>query len=244
MFIVLDLLLVAVFVFIVVFFSKNGLTHSLHKLGKVFLSVFCTFVLGPWASAKLEALFFRAPITNGVYNSLSALVEKNANGYNLAQIFEKLPEGFVNFLHSFGADLETLEAEFGSHTSASDEILHGMAERIADPCIGVLSSIIGHIVCFLVPLLVMLWLEKRLENREKHKFLRVVDHITGGLAGLILGYGAAVGLAVLTNTVFQVVLAFDSSSGIMSIYNDSYVCRFLNEFDTINFMKTLIGYFA
>lgn len=244
MFIVFDLLLVAVFVFIIVFFSKNGMAHSLHKLGKTFLSAFCTIVLGPWAAAKLETLFIRSAITNGAYNSLSALVEKNANGYDLAQIFEKLPDGFVNFLHSFGADLESLEAQYGSYTGASDEILHGMAEKVADPCVSVLSSLIGHLVCFFVPFLVMLWLDIKLKNREKHKFLRVIDHISGGIIGLALGYGAVVGLSVLCYTMFQVIVAFNSASGVMNIYNSSYIMKFLNEFDTVNFLTTVIGYFS
>lgn len=237
-----DILLVVIFIGILAFFSKYGLVKALMKIGKSFLSFFCAMVLGPWVAGRLEVWFMRRLITDGVHTSLVSFVEQNANGYNLAEVFEHLPEGFVKFLNGLGASLDVLEAEYGSYTEAGEEILREMAERIADPCIGVASGVIGYLVCFFVPLLVMWWLGMETRKNTSHPIFRFFDHVGGFLVGLVLAYSAVLLLSVFAHTVFQIVLAFDSSSTIMEIYQESYIFKFLKEFDTLGALQKLLSY--
>ena len=238
--IVIDILLILCFVGVLVFFTKYGLESAIHKIGKAWLSLAITFIISPWITGLLEDVFFNGFITNAVYSSLTDLVAHNANGYNLQEVFEHLPEGFVSFLDNLGASLTALEAEFGSYTTASDEILHAMAERIAQPCVSVISTTIALVLGFLLPFLFFRWMA--LVIKDNHvPFFRVCDHIGGFCVGLVGGYFLAFGLALLTKTAFQVVIAFDASKDLMAIYRDSFVFRFLGEFDVFAAGKQLFS---
>ena len=215
--IVIDLLLVAIFLFILVFFTKYGLDRALFKIGKAWLALACALFIGPIITSFLENVFITDFVTNAVHSSLTDLIAHNANGYNLTELFSSMPANFVNFLDGLGASLTALEAEFGSYTEASDAIIRTMAERIAAPCIAAISTILGLIIGFLIPWLFMKWISHELKKDEKHSFFRFFDYVGGFFVGLVLGYAAVLGLSILTRTTFQVIVAFDSSVQVMPI---------------------------
>ncbi|MBE5743912.1 MAG: hypothetical protein E7358_04275 [Clostridiales bacterium] len=231
--IAVDIILIVIFLVIVIFFTKYGLDRALYKIGKAWLAVACAFFFGPMITNFLEDLFITNMVTNAVHVSLKELITHNANGYNLAELFASMPANFVNFLDGLGASLTALEAEFGTYTEANDTIIRIMAERIATPCISGISTILGHVVGFVIPWLFMKWIAYELKKDEKHKFFRFFDYVGGFLVGVAVGYAAVMGLSILTSTIFQVVVAFDSSVQVMAIYDSSYVFKFLAEFDTI-----------
>ncbi len=231
--IIIDIILIVICLLFVIFFTKYGLDRALYKIGKAWLALACAFIFGPLITNFLEDLFITNLVTDAVHGSIKELITHNANGYNLAELFASMPENFVNLLDSLGASLSALEAEFGSYTEASDTIIRTMAERIAAPCISGISSILGHVIGFVIPWLFMKWIAYELKKDEKHKFFRVCDHIGGFFVGIAVGYVVVVVLSVLTSTIFQVVIAFDSSIQLMAIYEQSFVFKFLSEFDTI-----------
>ena len=224
--ILVDILIILVFVGVLVFFTKYGLDRALLKIGKAWLSFACALVIGPKITQLLERLFIRDAITGAVHNSLVGFIEDNPNGYNLAELFDNLPDGFVSFLDGLGASLSALEAEFGSYADASDAIVNEMATRIATPCIDVLSSIIGIILGFIIPWIFMRWIAFEIE-KDRLPFFRFFDHVGGFLVGIGAGYALVLGLCLLTRTAFQIAVAYDSSFNVMEIYNGSYVFKFI-----------------
>ena len=237
--IAIDILLVIVFLVVMIFFTKYGLDRALLKIGNAWLSLACALIIGPKLTALFEDLFIREAITNAVHASLTQIIENNANGYNLAELFANLPEGFVNFLDGLGASLTALEAEFGSCTEASAEIIRAMSERIAAPCINVTSGIIGNFIGFIVPLIFFRWLDLEIK-KDRHAFFRFFDHVGGFIVGIAAGYALILGLSLLLRTGFQVAVAFDSSINVMDIYENSFIFKFLNEFDTFGAIQRLL----
>lgn len=237
--IAIDVVIVLIFGLVVFFFTKNGFDRAVLKLGKAWLSLAITLLVGPLLTAWLEDLFLRDWITNGVYASLLDIIENNPNGYNIAELFENLPVGFVKLLDGLGASLSALEAEFGSYTEASEQIVRAMAERISDPCVSVVSTLVGHIVGFVVPWLFFKWLDWELKKDSSHVIFRVFDHAGGFIAGVAGGYCLVMGMALLVRTLFQVLTAFDAGMDLMAIYNGSFVFKFLGEFDAFGAILNL-----
>lgn len=233
-----DALIVAIFLCVVIFFTKYGLDRAILKIGNAWLSFACALFIGPFITNYLETLFISDLITDAVHNSLVGIIENNANGYNLAELFANLPDNFVSFLDGLGVSLPALEAEFGSYTEASSEIIRAMAERIAEPCVGVVTSLIGSFLGFIIPWIFFRWLDFEIK-KDRISFFRFFDHVGGFVVGAGAGYALALGIALLTRTAFQVIVAFDSSVGVMNIYNNSYVFRFLGEFDTFGAIRRL-----
>lgn len=237
----IDVLLIATFLAFVITFLKNGFARTIYKIGKTWLSVVCSMMLGPWVSKLLQDLFLRRVITNGIYSALDNLVQNNANDYNLQQLFENLPESFTTLIGNYGVSFEALEHEFGSATQATPAILQTIAERLATPCIDITSSIIGHAVGFIVPLLFFGWLNLKIK-RTRNTFFRVIDRISGLFAGVAVGYVAVVAISVALQTIFQIIVAFDMNNPVVIVYERSWVFRFFSNFDTIAaFKKVLQG---
>lgn len=238
--ILVDVLLVLVFGAFLFFFTKYGLDKALYMIGNAWLALAVSLIIGPMITSFLEDLFIRSMVTEAVHGSLVDLIAHNANGYNLAELFANLPANFVTFLDGLGASLTTLEAEFGSYTVASDEIIRVMAERIAAPCIGAISSVLGLVIGFLIPWLFMKWIAFELRKDEKHSFFRFFDHVGGFIVGACIGYAVVLGASILMRTIFQVVVAFDASVNIMPVYENSFVFKFLSEFDTFGALEKLL----
>jgi hypothetical protein len=238
--IIMDAVYSILFIGVVLFFTKYGFDRAIEKIGKAWLSLILTLIIGPWITKLLERVFIRKAITNAVYNSLIDLVEHNANGYNIAELFAKLPENFVNYLDSLGASLSALEAEFGEYTQASDVIIRTMAERIANPCIELVSTVIGLVIGFVVPYLFFKWLKHEIAKDNKFGFFRFTDKVFGFFVGVAGGYLLVMVLALVAKTFFQVLIAFDAGLNFMPIYEKSYVFRFLGEFDVFGAGRHLL----
>jgi hypothetical protein len=237
--ILIDLLLVGIFVGFVVLFWKYGFARAVYKIGKTWLSAACSLLIGPWLTQFLQNLFLRAWITNAVHSTVSGLVQNNANNYTIAELFAHLPEGFVKILGNYQLSPEALEREFGSLSYTSDELLLAISERLADPCISMVSSMIGHIVGFAVPLFFFMWLNGKI-RRSRKPFFRYVDKISGVFVGICLGYCAVAVAAVFLQSVFQIILAFDAHNIVADIYEKSFLFEFMSQFDTLNAIRMII----
>ncbi len=233
---VIDVLLVLAFIAVVFFFAYFGLAKALSKISSVWLSLIVALVIGPIFTGWFETLFLNGAIKEGVHSALIMYVEGNANGYNLAEMFENIPQGLQEFLHALGADLTTLEAEFGSYSQASEEIVLAMSERIAMPIISIISGLIGMILGLIIPWLVMFILGRWVERSDKSKFIGFIDHVGGLALGVAVGYLAVFLIALLIRTCFRLVVVFDAGIDIMSIYYSSHVFQYLCELDILGFL--------
>ena len=238
--IVVDFSLILVFAAVVFFFARKGLDSAVERLGKIWLDIAFALIVAPILMNLFEVLFFRDLMTDAVHATLVDLISHNANGYNLAELFDSLPANFVNLLDGLGASLSALEAEFGSYTEASDAIIREMAARIAEPCVRAVSSILSFGLGILVPKLFRAWIHHELKKDSNRPFFKFLDRVDGLLVGVALGYLAVLGLSIVTRTVFQVIVAFDSSVQVMPIYENSYVFKFIAEFDTFGAIADLI----
>lgn len=234
----IDVVLVLTLVGFIVSFTKNGFAGSIIKIGKTWISLFFSAVLNPLVSARIHEWILYRPITKGINNTLTNLVENNPNHYNLGEVFDKLPEGFLNFLKNYNISLADLEAEYGSATEASESILAEISRKIALPFSETLSSIIAYIVCFVASFFFFAWLRKKIKQRRS-PFFRVLDSIMGFLIGVALGCCAMFALSAVIFTVFQVIIVFDANSPVTAIYQNSYVFKFVNQFDILGFIKNL-----
>ena len=234
----IDIVLLATFVTFVVIFTRNGFVGTISKIGRTWISLFFSAILNPFVSGRIHEWFLLKPITRGVNNTLTELVSNNPNGYSLSELFENLPEGFIKFLKHYGISLAELEAEYGSDTEAVGDILGEIAEKISIPFSEMLSSILAYILCFVASLLFFAWLNMKIKQRRS-PFFRFLDGVSGLVIGATIGYCAVFGISVVVYTIFQVIVAFNANSAVTAIYENSYIFKFVNEFDILGIIRNL-----
>lgn len=236
----IDVALIITFVLFVISFTKNGFAGTIIRIGKTWISLFFSSVLNPLVSGMINDWFLFRPVQSGINNTLVALIENNPNKYNLSQLFDKLPAGFLGLLRHFGISLSELEAEYGSATEASEQILGDIATKIATPCAKAISGILAYIVCFIASLLFFVWLNRKIKQRRT-PFFRFIDGIMGFVIGTAVGACAVFGIVTVIYTVFQIIIVFDASSSVTAVYEGSYVFKYVNELDAIGMLKNLFS---
>ncbi len=238
--ILIDLILVAIFLTLLVVFTKNGFAKTVHQIGKVWLSLFCSIGLGPLISKPIHAWFLGSAFTGGIKNTLTTLVETNPNGYSLSELFRNLPTGLVRFLESYQISLPELEAEYGSASVVNEGLLQALAERIADPCASAVSALLGHVLGLIIPVVFFWWINRQIRKRRT-RFFFYLDHIIGFVIGAVSGYCAVLGISLFLHTAFQSIVAFDVNSTVTLIYENSYIFKFVSEF---NLWGAIVGFFT
>ena len=237
--IVIDVALVLTFILFILSFTRNGFAGTIIRMGKGWISLFFSIVLNPLVSGGLHTLIICPAITKGVKNSLVSLLDAAPSEYSLGQLFERFPGGFVRVLNNFNISLTELAAEYGTSTEASEEIINDIAGKVAVPCSKAISSILAYIICFVASLIFFAWLRKKIQQRRNH-FFRIVDGIMGAVVGTAIGFCVVFGVSTLVYTMFQLIIAFDASSSVISIHEQSYVFRFLTSIDVAAAVKNLI----
>ncbi len=231
--ILIDILLVCVVIVFTVWFSREGFAMIVHKMGKTWMSLLTSLFLGPFVAKSMKSLFLLDALTRGINNTLNTLVANSTNGYNLEQLFSKFPRGLIVLLEYYNISLPELMSIYGSTTEASEEIIYVISQRIATPASEMIANLFGHIACFIVAQVFVIWISIQIRKRRV-RFLRYVDHINGFLMGVICGACVALGLSVLTHAIFQIVVAFNAESTLLQIYDDSYIFKFLCEFNILS----------
>jgi hypothetical protein len=240
--ITIDVLLVLVFLFFIIFWAKSGIVARLTDFSKKWLELLCSILLGPFLAGLLANLFLSEWINTGVFNSIQAVVENNANGYTLVELFEHLPEAVQSFFLHMGVDMEVLISKYGATAEVDSAIIADMSGTVSAVIVSVVSTIVGMIVCYWVPKLGFMLAQKLIKDRNAQgKFGRTMDHVLGGVVGVVVSYLIVSLLAIGLFLAFQVVLAVDLNAGTMDVYNATYVFKFLREFDLVAALKDLVG---
>ena len=91
-----------------------------------------------------------------------------------------------------------------------------------------------------IPRLIFKWLKYEIKKDNSHPFFKKMDRVGGFFVGVIGGYLLAMALALFTKMVFQTIVAFDSAKNLRPIYRNSFLFRFLGEFDIFGAGKRLI----
>ena len=238
--IAIDILLVAVLAVFSVLFTRSGFARTVYRIGKTWLSVFMSLVIGPAVSKLINAIFMSDSITNGICKTLEKTLEKSTTGNNIKALFENLPDGFVSFLEWFKISLPELEVTYGSATEPSHEMLMEISRCLAAPLASFATNIFGYIVSFLITFFFFKWINFQIRKR-RIPLLRYIDHIFGFIVGTSIGIAAIIGISIVTHTIFQVVVAFNGQSEILTIYEKSYIFKFLAELDVVGIFKQLFS---
>jgi hypothetical protein len=117
-------------------------------------------------------------------------------------------EELLSLLQRFGIDAEATTQ--GAISSASEPLIAGAAEAISDTVTDALSGLLIFLAVFLVIFLLLRSLELGLNTVDRLPVIHTLNHLSGGLIGLISGaFLLTVGMAVLvqadvvTDSTFQ-----------------------------------------
>ena len=235
-----DIILVSVFVLTVVVCAARGLVKSIWWLLRAVLSLGAAFLFGQRFARWLMDRFLLEKFTNLARTSLEGIVKENNGGFDIAELFESLPESFSSLLTRFGADADKLKSAYSGATAAPASDINSMAEEIATPVAGVVSNALGYVAVFFGAFLIITIVGWVIGLIAELPVLRGVNRLLGGLFGVICGFIYVWVICLAMSAFVESGIAGNDSFALKELADKSYLFRFFcgfSPFDYINITK-------
>lgn len=183
---IIDIILIAVFAFIVAFAVKKGFAKIALNLAATVLSYITAYIFGKPAAELLYDKAVRAIIEK----ALAERIEKSSAGDILTQtkgIIEALPEGLMKLAEKIGFNA-TAAVESISNTDVSAKgISAAVTESVLKPMIVVLLTVLCSIIIFILASIIFGFLAKLINKVFKMPLVKNVNRFLGGVVGIIQG---------------------------------------------------------
>ena len=231
----IDILLVAVLAFSIIRFGVKGLICSILGMGKFILAFLVSLAFGKPVAAWLANGIVGNAVSNSVYSKIYGYFD---GGKSMTEFFESIPDGFLKLIRLFGADVDALEARFGT-AEGTEAVIQEMSDYISSPIARTASSIIAYIVIFIAAFIVLSIVIKGL-SKIKIPVVTKLDKILGVVLGLVLGVLTVAFISTATYSILELVAAMKGNEEVMKIYSDSYVFKFIYDLRIFEFIRKLI----
>ncbi len=235
MIIFIDVLLLAIIVFSTARFGIKGLICSILGMGKFIIAFLVSLALGSPVGILLANGVVGNAVSNHVYNKIYGYFD---GGESLTEFFANIPDGFLKVVKLFGADVEALEAKFGS-AQGSEAVIKEMADVISGPISRTLSAIIAYVVIFAAAYIVLSIAIKGF-SKIRIPIITKIDKLLGITLGFALGILGVAFVATAIYSILEFISAIKNSEEIMKIYSDSHVFKFIYDLRIFEFIRKLI----
>lgn len=175
---ILDIILLAVFVFCVILGVRKGLIRSALQFAGTIAAACLSGWLGNMAAHSIYNNFFRPAIIQKVNEQIANTSGTNHGIYN---VFSSLPEFMVRALEEIGITQQSLQSEIDAQTGKAAAIV---ADAFA-PILTELLKIMSVIVIFMLLMIIARVAANFVANMFTVPVLREVNAVLGGLFSLL-----------------------------------------------------------
>lgn len=232
MFLVIDIILVAVFALFVYTAMKKGFMLSLLEFLAVIISFVLAYSLSPVVAEAAYDGFVEKQLVESVEDKIDENFSLEETGEQTEQLLDAIPDYMVVFAESFGISVNDIKHDLAKEDLSNENLATELVENIAQPvAIGALT-----VVSFLILAVVLQIILKVLARLISGVFKLPVIGSANKILGAILGACKGIVVVIFICTVLTVVFS-SGDNEIADAVNDSLV---INALDEINpFIKSL-----
>lgn len=234
----LDIFLFLLFLLITIISTERGFVDSVWSsvtiIGSFIVAYLFSSVVGEWICDN----FVLKHISEYAYDIVESLIENNADSYNIAGLFESLPEEFITLAQNCGADISALEAQFASSLTLSSAELYSFAESVAAPLSQTLSNAIAIVSIFLISLLIFWLVGLVVKVIVKIPIIKTLNSLLGFVFGVLKGL-VIVWILCVTLSIFveRGFMDPETVEVLNNLTKESYIFNFFCTFSPINFIN-------
>jgi uncharacterized membrane protein required for colicin V production len=233
----LDIALVSLFLIIVIIDAKRGFVKAVWGFARAIASSVLAVMFGGALGTLLYKVFILDAVTDTVYATVVPMIDLSNGAYNVAGLFERMPDGFADLLSRFGVTPESIEGLFGSITHATESNVREMAQRIAEPIADVISTVLGYVIIFLIAMIALFIVGKVVDLLSKLPVINTLNSFLGAVFGAASGFIYLLVICLLIGVFVEYGLAGESTEALSSIAQDSYIFRFFCRFSPVDFIN-------
>ena len=224
-----DIIIIGIIVFSVYMGVSRGFIKSVMRLLSFFIASFLAYTFKGDLAQVYNENFFSASFTEKVSNTISPVVQKTGEAFDIKKLFADMPEVFKDLLNRFGANVGELESKFSS-SSASAETVENMSRTIAEPISRMLSNALAFVTIFVGALIILAILTFILDQIFKLPVLKKANKILGFVFGLIIALVYAFIFSKVAVMIINVGIAIRPDIFNSNIIENSFLLKFFSGF--------------
>lgn len=234
MWIVLDIIIVAIILFYILISAKRGFIRTAVELVGFGLSIYLAFLIGGTVATAIYDGTVEPAIVDA---AVSAVGEQAGTGIDQAvtKTWESLPGYVINIADNFGITAETLKENITSaaiNTNSVEAIAEQAAETVVEPIIVPLIKTIVGILLFIILMVLVKFLAKIINRAFNLPLIGGLNRTLGG----ILGFGKGVLISAVFAILITTLVSFSSEGFLfftMENIEESTIFGFLADFSPI-----------
>ena len=223
--IVLDLIVVAVFVFAVISCWRRGFVRSFMRVVSLIGAIIVTKLLyAPVSDILYEKFFF-----GRVSDYIRSIFEKDvgSTGKSVSDLFRELPEFFTNFLNRFSTQEETERFFENNPGSTAADLSDHMAEPIARTVSNVAAIVLVFILSYIAFKLVTLLIDRVV----RLPLLNGLNHGLGIALGVILGLAFAWVISIVLHALVPMLASLYPKAFNENTFENTLIVKKLYDFN-------------
>lgn len=188
MWMILDIIIIAIFVVFAIIGMKKGLIKSLMGTGVVVLSIIITMNCYTYLADFFRTTVVYRQLTDNLNEKIEAYVSDAMDEGKLLELFEESPAGISALLSGFGVSTEEVRTKYSEMLAAGEEnIAASISDYIVMPAAKTLSNALAVIAVFLASVIVLSLVVLVLDLIFKLPILNLFNRAGGLLGGLVTG---------------------------------------------------------
>jgi len=235
---ILDIFFILLYILIVLVATDKGLVKSIWRTLTIVGAFILAYLFGPAIGEWIYDNFMLDYVSSYAKGIVSDLIEKSADQYEVSELFDELPQEFLNLLSNCGADLNELCAEFGPSVTVSESELILMSQRIAQPISITLSNAVGIILVFILSVILLTVLGLVLRLFVKLPIIHSIDSLFGFVFGLAEGFVIVWILCLVLGVLVEKgFMSGPSNEVLYSLTDSSLIFKYFCELSPIDFIN-------
>lgn len=224
-----DILIIGIIVVSVYLGVSRGFIKSVMRLLSFFIASFLAYTFNGELAKFYSDNFFSASFTEKVSETITPVVQKTGEAFNIQKLFADMPDAFKDILQRFGANIGDLESKFSS-SSASAKTVEDMSRAIAGPISDMLSKALAFVTIFVGALIILAILTFILDQIFKLPVLKKANKILGFVFGLIIAMVYAFIFSKVAVLIIKVGIAVKPELFNENIIGNSILLKFFSGF--------------
>lgn len=236
----IDIILGLIILVTVIRNAIRGFIKSLIVMMKSALAIFLAYLFNAPLARGISAWLFE-DMSRGWVNSIMLSTEHKSGGYALYQIFDGIPEWFVNVTMSNGIEQEKVNYYFVEKNLASSEIVEEFSYPLGSALSMLISRIIAFVVLFIVIEIILIFVGKLLNRLSDAPIWKGINILLGALMGAMISAAIVWFLSMCIIWVIDFGANYYPNVFTHEIVENTVILEFFGEY---NLFTTVAGWFA
>ncbi len=239
---IFDGIILASAIIAIVVGAKRGFIKSIMGMATIVTALFVAFAFTPTLSAQIE----KTPVVQDVSESISDTIKSlshdgESNLYDLAKLFDDMPDAFKQILDRYGAEENQLKDTVTPSDTALEPDVNNLSEAIADPVVKALSGVIAFLLLFVGSVIVLKIVTWLLDLIFQLPVLKTANTLLGFIVGLVSALVLAWTLSSLSVIFIRAMSSISPQYFSEDLIKSTIIIRFFASDGISNFLKNVIG---